>query len=71
MYEHSADMEYREGTGGRALTTVPTITGDLTAAKCIQACKTGGFSMAGMEYAQECCKFPQKWVRCIYLRIAV
>jgi hypothetical protein len=51
---------YREGTSGRALTNGVAVTGGSTALSvtlCVSACKNAGYSMAGVEYADECCKF--------------
>ena len=45
----------REGNGGRALTQGQGVTGGMTVAKCVAACKTAGLALAGMEYAGECC----------------
>jgi hypothetical protein len=59
----------REGTNGRALTTPASVTGGagaMTVALCIQACKSAGFSMAGLEYASECCKFSRAPDRAIF-----
>jgi len=60
LHEHGLTIIYREGTNGRALTTFTSVTGGSSAmsvALCIQACNSTGFSMAGVEYADECCKF--------------
>ncbi len=53
------DNQCREGTTGRALSTMATgvAAADMTVARCVQACKSAGLSMAGIEYAQECCKY--------------
>jgi len=59
IYFFGADISHREGTNGRALTTSPSVSGALTVALCIQACKNGGYAMAGVEYAGECCMFSQ------------
>lgn len=47
-----------EGTTGRALTYgVGTIPGaQMTVALCTAACKTAGYTLAGVEYSGECCK---------------
>ncbi|RDL36505.1 Uncharacterized protein BP5553_05857 [Venustampulla echinocandica] len=49
---------YTEGDGGRALTTGPVTTpgggSSMTIAVCVAACNAAGFSMAGVEYSQEC-----------------
>ncbi|KAF4635308.1 hypothetical protein G7Y89_g2796 [Cudoniella acicularis] len=48
---------YTEGTNGRALPNPVSTTGGasaLTVALCIQACNAAGYSLAGVEYAQEC-----------------
>ena len=58
-----SDENSSEGTTGRALTNAPAITGDLTIAKCITACKNGGYSHAGAEYANECCKLSEQEYR--------
>lgn len=47
----------REGNGGRALAIGGAVTGDMTVAKCVSACKLAGYSLSGVEYAGECCKF--------------
>ena len=60
IHERPIDMEYREGTNGRALGNYMTVAGGqpaTTVALCIAACKNAGYSMAGMEYADECCMF--------------
>jgi hypothetical protein len=60
VHEHDLTIIYREGTNGRALTTFTSVTGGSSAmsvALCIQACNSTGFLMAGVEYADECCKF--------------
>jgi len=47
----------REGQNGRTLTNnVNGWTGKLTVAKCIAQCKLNNYALAGVEYAQECCK---------------
>ena len=51
---------YREGTSGRALTNGVAVTGGSAAMSvtlCVSACKNAGYSMAGVEYANECCKY--------------
>ncbi|KUJ12265.1 uncharacterized protein LY89DRAFT_738058 [Mollisia scopiformis] len=48
---------YTEGTNGRALTHGQTVTGGqpaTTVALCIQTCKNLGYTLAGVEYADEC-----------------
>lgn len=30
------------------------VVGDMTVARCITSCETTGYSMAGLEYVQEC-----------------
>ncbi|KAF8862211.1 glyoxal oxidase-like protein [Acephala macrosclerotiorum] len=48
---------YTEGTNGRALTQFTAVTGGqsaMTVALCISACKTAGYTYAGIEYADEC-----------------
>jgi hypothetical protein len=48
----------REGVNGRALGNGVAVTGGkATVALCIAACKAAGFSIAGIEYANECCEF--------------
>jgi hypothetical protein len=59
MHERDIDMDYREGTNGRALTNYVTVAGGqpaTTVALCIAACMGAGYSMAGLEYADECCE---------------
>jgi hypothetical protein len=52
------DSHRREGVNGRALPNGVAVTGGkATVALCVAACKAAGFSMAGIEYANECCKF--------------
>jgi len=47
----------REGSGGRALGHGgATITGSMTVEKCVASCSIAGYSLAGVEYAGECCK---------------
>lgn len=49
---------HSEGVNGRALGTGVSVSGgQATVALCVAACKEKGFSMAGIEYANECCKF--------------
>jgi hypothetical protein len=36
---------------------VPGGTGATTIESCLSACKASGYSLAGVEYANECCKF--------------
>ena len=48
---------FREGNGGRALVNGAPFTGGLTIAKCVTACKSAGYSLAGAEYGGECCRF--------------
>jgi hypothetical protein len=60
MRECDIDMDYREGTNGRALTNYVTVAGGqpaTTVALCIAACKGAGYSIAGLEYADECCEY--------------
>ncbi|KAK3341705.1 glyoxal oxidase-like protein [Lasiosphaeria hispida] len=47
---------YSEGTTGRALTFAPPgiVGSELTVAKCTSACKTAGYTLAGVEYGGEC-----------------
>ncbi|PVH75465.1 copper radical oxidase [Cadophora sp. DSE1049] len=45
---------YTEGTTGRCLLNPVAVTGGMTVGLCVQACKTAGYSMAGIEYASEC-----------------
>jgi hypothetical protein len=37
---------------------VPGSTASMTIEACITVCQAGGYSLAGVEYAGECCKFP-------------
>lgn len=53
---HRTNEDSREGNGGRALAYQAGFTGDLTIRKCIQSCTDAGYTMAGAEYANECCK---------------
>lgn len=61
---------YSEGTTGRALPNGVTTTGGsskMTVDLCTQACQAAGYVLAGVEYAQECCKcsfgysIPRSW----------
>src|ERR1700694_562783 len=48
---------YTEGTTGRTLRNGMAVTGgssQMTVAACTYACKVAGYSLAGVEYAQEC-----------------
>jgi hypothetical protein len=48
-----------EGTTGRTLTTQLTVTGGdaaTTVDLCLSTCKAAGFTFAGVEYADQCCK---------------
>ena len=63
---YCADIGYREGTTGRALTTgmaVPGGASKMSVALCTSACGAAGFSLSGVEYAQECCKTPPSYER--------
>lgn len=51
------DDPYSEGTTGRCLPNPVAVTGGMTVGLCVQACKTAGYSMAGIEYASECCRY--------------
>jgi hypothetical protein len=49
---------YNEGTTGRTLTNGLATTGGsnaMTVALCLTACQNAGYSLAGVEYAGECC----------------
>ncbi|KAL5318593.1 hypothetical protein ACEPPN_013656 [Leptodophora sp. 'Broadleaf-Isolate-01'] len=45
---------YTEGATGRCLENMATVLAPMTVGLCVQACKTAGYSMAGIEYASEC-----------------
>jgi glucan 1,3-beta-glucosidase len=50
---------YTDNVGGRALpvgTQVPGGAGAMTVEACTTACRAGGYVLAGLEYAGECCK---------------
>ncbi len=53
----------REGTGERALLNGGQVNGAMTVAGCVQACKAAGFSLAGVEYAGECCEYSKQQPR--------
>ncbi len=57
MHVQITDEYYSEGVQGRALATPGQVAGAMTVALCVQACKTAGFSFAGIEYAAECCQY--------------
>jgi hypothetical protein len=53
------DMFHSEGTTGRALpndVTTPGGPAKMTVDLCTSACQAAGYVLAGVEYAQECCK---------------
>jgi hypothetical protein len=48
---------YQDPAGTRAIPNAVTVTGGATAMtveKCVDACRTAGYTIAGLEYAQEC-----------------
>jgi glucan 1,3-beta-glucosidase len=52
---------YTDNPTARTLTTylvVPGGQGATTIETCLAACQALGYSLAGLEYANECCKFP-------------
>jgi hypothetical protein len=50
-----------EGTTGRALAYAAGINGaQMTVGLCTAACKTAGYTLAGVEYSGECCKWLAK-----------
>ena len=54
---------YNDSVNARTLpNTVATAGGQnaMTVALCLSACQQAGYSLAGVEYANECCKFPDR-----------
>ncbi len=49
---------YTDNVSGRALPTMETVSGGTTNEGCQSACLAAGFSIAGTEYAGECCRCP-------------
>ncbi|KAJ8495990.1 hypothetical protein ONZ45_g12635 [Pleurotus djamor] len=45
---------YADSVGDRSLPTQMSLSGGATIEKCVAACDNGGFSFAGLEYADEC-----------------
>jgi hypothetical protein len=43
--------------GGRTLPNGVAVTGALTVDLCTSACQAQGYTLAGVEYAGECCKY--------------
>lgn len=55
---------YTDNVSGRALphsVAVPGGTNSMTNEACQSACQSAGFSIAGTEYAGECCKSVLEW----------
>jgi hypothetical protein len=51
---------FSEGTTGRILQESPYTAGGiqaLTVDICLSTCQDAGYSLAGLEFGQECCKF--------------
>lgn len=57
---------YNDTAAARTLGTQVQVTGgpdNMTVANCVSACSAAGFSLAGTEYARECCESPKaKWI---------
>jgi WSC domain len=58
---------YTDNVSGRALPNGEAVAGGtnaMTNVLCQSTCLAAGFSIAGTEYAGECCKFPLQDVKC-------
>lgn len=48
---------YTDNVSGRALPKMKSVSGGMTNEGCQNACLAAGFSIAGTEYAGQCCKY--------------
>jgi hypothetical protein len=53
--------------GPRDLSQLLDVAGGVTAESCPAACKSAGYSLAGLEYGKECCKFIRSQFSCVPL----
>jgi len=73
LYEYTGWIPlgcYTDNVNARTLSDYVIVSGGQSATtieSCQAACKAAGYSLAGVEYANECCKFPLSIASCFSL----